>query len=63
MTVTNTNSATTTTGTSGTTGTSSMDASSAADLSNRFLTLLVAQMSNQDPLNPMDSSEVTSQMS
>src|SRR4249920_3412794 len=36
--------------------------SSAQDQSNRFLKLLVAQMSNQDPLNPMDSAQVTSQM-
>jgi flagellar basal-body rod modification protein FlgD len=36
--------------------------SSAADQSDRFLKLLVAQMSNQDPLNPMDSAQVTSQM-
>jgi flagellar basal-body rod modification protein FlgD len=28
----------------------------------RFLTLLVTQMKNQDPLNPMDNSQVTSQM-
>ena len=35
---------------------------SADDQSNRFLKLLVAQMSNQDPLNPMDSAQVTSQM-
>ncbi len=28
----------------------------------RFLKLLVAQMQNQDPLNPMDNAEVTSQM-
>jgi flagellar basal-body rod modification protein FlgD len=34
----------------------------AQDQSDRFLKLLVAQMSNQDPLNPMDSAEVTSQM-
>ncbi|RJS95172.1 flagellar hook assembly protein FlgD [Salinisphaera sp. Q1T1-3] len=32
------------------------------DLSNRFLTLLVAQMKNQDPLNPTDNSKVTSQI-
>lgn len=32
------------------------------DLSQRFLTLLVAQMKNQDPLNPADNSEVTSQI-
>jgi flagellar basal-body rod modification protein FlgD len=30
--------------------------------SDRFLTLLVAQMENQDPLNPMDNAQVTSQM-
>ena len=29
---------------------------------NRFLTLLVTQLQNQDPLNPMDNSQVTSQM-
>lgn len=28
----------------------------------RFLKLLVAQMNNQDPLNPLDNTEVTSQM-
>jgi flagellar basal-body rod modification protein FlgD len=28
----------------------------------RFLKLLVAQMENQDPLNPMDNAQVTSQM-
>jgi flagellar basal-body rod modification protein FlgD len=30
--------------------------------SDRFLRLLVAQMKNQDPLNPMDNAQVTSQM-
>jgi flagellar basal-body rod modification protein FlgD len=28
----------------------------------RFLTLLVAQMQNQDPLNPMDNAQMTSQL-
>jgi flagellar basal-body rod modification protein FlgD len=28
----------------------------------RFLTMLVAQMQNQDPLNPLDNAQVTSQM-
>jgi flagellar basal-body rod modification protein FlgD len=35
---------------------------SAADQANRFITLLVAQMKNQDPLNPLDNAQVTSQM-
>ena len=35
------------------------DATVTAD---RFLKLLVAQMKNQDPLNPMDNAQVTSQM-
>jgi flagellar basal-body rod modification protein FlgD len=33
-----------------------------AGAADRFLTLLVAQMKNQDPLNPMDNAQVTSQM-
>ncbi|HEY6133098.1 MAG TPA: flagellar hook capping FlgD N-terminal domain-containing protein [Rubrivivax sp.] len=33
-----------------------------ADSADRFLKLLVAQMQNQDPLNPMDNAQVTSQM-
>ena len=40
-------------------------ASAAADATvnaDRFLKLLVAQMKNQDPLNPMDNAQVTSQM-
>ena len=39
--------------------------SAAADAtmtSDRFLKLLVAQMKNQDPLNPMDNAQVTSQI-
>ena len=35
---------------------------SAAEAGDRFLRLLVAQMKNQDPLNPLDNAEVTSQM-
>ncbi|EYC49989.1 flagellar hook capping protein FlgD [Hylemonella gracilis str. Niagara R] len=31
-------------------------------MQDRFLTLLVAQISNQDPLNPMDNAQMTSQM-
>jgi flagellar basal-body rod modification protein FlgD len=42
-------------------------ASSAANVTpaqtqDRFLRLLVAQMKNQDPMNPMDNAQVTSQM-
>ena len=32
------------------------------DTQDRFLTLLVTQLQNQDPLNPMDNAEVTSQI-
>jgi len=35
---------------------------STEETQNRFLSLLVAQMKNQDPLNPLDNAEVTSQM-
>ena len=34
----------------------------ATEASDRFLKLLVTQMQNQDPLNPMDNAQVTSQM-
>lgn len=36
--------------------------SSAADIQDRFLKLLVAQMQNQDPLSPMDNAQLTSQL-
>ena len=52
-----------TTATTGTAATSPVaGTSSAAETSDRFLKLLVAQMKNQDPLNPMDNAQVTSQM-
>jgi flagellar basal-body rod modification protein FlgD len=35
---------------------------SAAATQDRFMKLLVTQMKNQDPLNPMDNAQVTSQM-
>jgi flagellar basal-body rod modification protein FlgD len=51
------------TGATGATGTSSSaTGTSAQNLSDTFLKLLVAQMNNQDPLNPVDNSQVTSQM-
>jgi flagellar basal-body rod modification protein FlgD len=37
-------------------------ASSSSVTADTFLKLLVAQMQNQDPLNPMDNAQVTSQM-
>jgi flagellar basal-body rod modification protein FlgD len=43
-------------------GTSAAATRNAAGSEDRFLKLLVAQMKNQDPLNPMDNAQVTSQM-
>ncbi|MDY0748351.1 flagellar hook capping FlgD N-terminal domain-containing protein [Paucibacter sp. R3-3] len=37
-------------------------AAGAADTQDRFLKLLVAQMQNQDPMNPMDNAQVTTQL-
>lgn len=42
--------------------TSATSTSSVASTQDRFLKLLVTQMKNQDPLNPMDNAQVTSQM-
>lgn len=53
----NAKSASSTSSTSGSSGTSSV----AAD-TDKFMTLLVAQLQNQDPLNPMDNSQMTSQL-
>lgn len=36
--------------------------SAAEEAQHRFLTLLTTQMQNQDPMNPMENAEVTSQM-
>jgi flagellar basal-body rod modification protein FlgD len=41
---------------------SKASATSAQSGEDRFLTLLVAQMKNQDPLNPLDNAQVTSQL-
>ena len=43
-------------------GTQTTASTSTTEASDRFLKLLVAQMQNQDPLNPMDNAQVTSQM-
>lgn len=40
----------------------SSSTNSVADAQDRFLKLLVTQMQNQDPLNPMDNAQVTTQM-
>src|SRR5450830_976051 len=44
----------------GATAATSVTGSSAAQ--DRFLTLLVTQLKNQDPLSPMDNAQITSQM-
>lgn len=36
--------------------------SATEDMQDRFLTLLTTQLKNQDPLNPLDNSQVTSQL-
>lgn len=41
---------------------SSGDGTTAAELNTRFISLLIAQIQNQDPLSPMDNAAVTSQM-
>ncbi len=43
-------------------GTTSKAKSAAEEMENRFLTLLTAQLKNQDPLNPLDNAEMTSQL-
>ena len=44
------------------TSTPSTTTTAADEQQDRFLTLLVTQLKNQDPLNPMDNAEMTSQM-
>ena len=48
---------------SGTIATASTTTGSTANTEDRFLKLLVAQMQNQDPLNPMDNSQMLEQLS
>ncbi len=43
-------------------GTKDSAKSTAAEAQDRFMTLLVTQMKNQDPLNPLDNAQVTSQL-
>ncbi|MDP1635301.1 MAG: flagellar hook assembly protein FlgD, partial [Gallionellaceae bacterium] len=42
--------------------TASTTAAKPVNEQDRFMTLLVAQMKNQDPLNPMDNAQMTSQL-
>lgn len=49
-------------GAAGSAATTSAARDRTSDMSEQFMTLLVAQMQNQDPLNPMDNSQVTSQI-
>ena len=51
-------------GVSTTSSTSSSKSTTTAEaMQEQFLTLLMAQLQNQDPLNPLDNSEMTSQLS
>ncbi len=59
ITATNTSTAAQAAASSTTTTTSTKNAAGSED---RFLKLLVAQLSNQDPMNPMDNAQMTSQM-
>jgi flagellar basal-body rod modification protein FlgD len=43
-------------------GTTNAKTASVNATQDRFMTLLITQMKNQDPLNPMDNAQVTSQM-
>ena len=44
------------------TGTTSTNSTTAEASQDRFLKLLVAQLNNQDPMNPMDNAQMTSQL-
>ena len=47
---------------SGSAGSSALTSATPAASQANFLTLLVAQLKNQDPMNPMDNAQMTSQM-
>ena len=51
-----------TSGTSSSTSANGINTTSAADQQDRFLKLLVAQMTHQDPMNPVDNAQMTSQI-
>lgn len=46
----------------GTSGGKGMGGTSASELGDEFMSLLVAQLKNQDPLNPMENSDFTAQI-
>ena len=50
------------TNTAAATGTAKAAGLSSTDAQDRFLKLLVTQMQNQDPLNPLDNAQVTTQL-
>ena len=47
---------------SASTSTKNINANDAANSQDRFLKLLVAQLNNQDPMNPLDNAQMTSQI-
>lgn len=48
--------------TSGTSSSNGIGGTTAQEMQDKFLTLLVAQLQNQDPTSPMDNAQLTSQM-
>lgn len=56
------NSTTSTNNAAANAGTSTANASDASAMQDRFLKLLVAQLNNQDPMNPLDNAQMTSQI-
>jgi len=55
-------STTSTTGATATNTSNNLAITNGTDLQSTFMKLLVAQLKNQDPLNPMDNSQMTSQL-